>query len=192
MRYPSDNFYKGHSLSFDLNRSGKDEFQIIQNQLKELGINPTPRVTILTLDLIQLIQYYVVKDGTKETARYLKHLKQNQITGTPVPVDISLAYHAFERLAHYFDPYVTMEVVGGNFLIFSKKILGLIRKNKAKKPLDVEAERVIKKIVKKETNKILKKVVELQTEIQYTSSKNGKKIKKHTKPQKRKTTRKAQ
>lgn len=189
MRYPADNFYHGHSLSFDLNRTGKDEFRTMQNLLKESGIKPTPNATCLSLELIRIIHQYITKYGKGMTANYLKYLNKNQITGSPIPADISLAYHSFEHLMSYLDPYVTIDVIGGNVLIFSRKICGFLRRKKPQDPLDKEAKKVIEKIVKKETTKIFKKLSELQSEIKPSQTKNRKKVRKIS-SHKRKVTKK--
>ncbi len=190
IKYPDDNFYQGYSLGYDLNRSGKDEFQIVQKKLEEIRIKPTPKITELSLELIQLIHKSIRKYGKNETENYLKHLNKKGITGAVIPIDISLAYHSFAHLMQRFDPYVTAEIVAGNGLWAIKKIIARIKSGKEKDPLDKETKKIVEKIVKNETKKLFEKISELQEEVKRSKEKTKRKtINKKTTP-KKKTIRK--
>ncbi len=174
MKYPSDNFYSTHSLHLDFNRTGKDEFQIMVNELKKIGITSTPKATLSSLDILQLIHTFVLKHGKDEQKIYFNYLHKNQITGNIIPADASLAHDVFQFLMNNIDPYYTAALL---LLGLKNSILSMIKKINSKNSLDIQTKKIVEKIIYDDKeNVIIKKIIEIH--IKYKQpKKNNKKYK---------------
>ncbi|MDE2588456.1 MAG: hypothetical protein KGL95_02165 [Patescibacteria group bacterium] len=184
MKYPSDNFYEGHSLSNDLNHSGKDEFVLASKRLRGLGIPPTDKSIQLSLDVIQQIHQFIIKNGRKEQDAVQTYFDRQIMTGDVLPIDINLAQHTFEQIMQMVDPYVTAGIVGSSVLGFVIKMKKFVKKMRTKDIVDKQTKKIIEKMLKKEGDQILKKVVKLKTMNNKKISNDTRKIKKKTNPSK--------
>lgn len=188
-QYPKDNFYEGYSLGADINRSGKEHYQYIKQQLQNSGIKPTTKTINLSLNTIQLIHRNVKKYAKSEQEQRLDSLRKKKIVGAIIPIDITLADEVFRMLMDKLDPYVT-----ASFLLFGfkDKILSLLEKLKTRDAFDKQTKNILKKtIINDKENLILKNVIEIhihndnmkktkqsKTKIKNKSKKNKKKTRK--------------
>ncbi|MEX0640913.1 MAG: hypothetical protein WEB28_02915 [Nitrosopumilaceae archaeon] len=174
MRYPSDNFYHGHSLSFELGRSGKREYQLTRQRLVELGLKPTPQTIHLSLQTIRQIHNKIRKDGKNEQKKILDYKRKKKLTGDVIPIDLTLAYDSFNQIVSKLLPYIVM----GNFALGSYQILRqlkqILNEKKSKNPIDKQIQKMVNKIVTKDTKKIIVKNI---TEIIIQGRKDSKKRK---------------
>lgn len=186
MRYPSDNFYQGHSLSLDLNHSGKDEFDLASKRLKRLGITPTPHLTNLSLDIIRQIHQFTVKNGKKEQLTIQRYIDRQRLTGDVLPIDITLAQHIFENLMNACVPYVTAgNIITGAYGL-AVKIKQALKKIRTNDPVEKETKKIMKKILKKESDRIIKKIIRLQIKaVKNKPRKTRTRKRSQSKPQKR-------
>lgn len=180
MRYPSDNFYRGYSLSFDLDRSGKQEFEIASTRLRKLGITPNPQLTQLSLVTIRDIHNFVSKYGKTEQKAILEYYKKKKITGNVIPIDITLAYESFQQLINAVSPFVEASQAGLLIYQFVKKIKNVIRRQKTTDEVEKQTKKVLTKVIKNDhNNRIIKNVINITIKNNNTKTKS-RKIKKIT------------
>lgn len=179
MQYPTDSFYKNHSLHLDLNRTGKEEFQIMAGNLKKFGINSSHKSTTSSLTTVKLIHESVLKYGKTEQKNCLRYLRKNKITGNIIPVDITLTHDIFQFLMNNIDPYYTAALL---LLGLKNSLLNIIKKIKSKDPFDEQTKKIIKKIIENDNKDIIiKKIIEIHFEYdenKKTKNKKTKKVKK--------------
>lgn len=180
MRYPSDNFYHGHSLTMDLNHSGRDEYDIMKSNLEKFGIAPSAKQIESSLDTLQLIYNSALKFGKIYQKKRLMFIRKNKLTSGSIPIDISLANDVFKFLMENIDPYYTAILL---VLGLKNKLLSLIKKIKTNDPLDLQTKNLVKIIIENDNKDIIIKKI---LEIHIINNDNKKKKSSHKKKSKTK------
>lgn len=182
MKYPRDNFYSGYSLYYDLNRSGKDEYELMIKKLKKYNIPVTPHSIGLSLNVVQRLHNHIKTNCKTEISKFNVYERKNRITGSVIPGDIFLAEQAFEFLINHYDSIL---LAGSAITGITRNVIGILRKKKSKKPIDRQIHNIIKKLIKKDSNKvIIKEVIEIRVSKELKKRK-PKKTKKNLKRKKK-------
>lgn len=155
MEYPNDKFYSGHSLSFDLGRSGKKEYLLMRDRLIKLGFKPKPETTSISLLTVKVIQKLIKNNAKIEQKKILLHLRKNQITGDVIPIDISMAYEIFGLLLLNLPIILKAGNISMNVYDTIKRLKSKIKKQKSKNVIDDQTNKTIIKILEKDSKNIV-------------------------------------
>lgn len=157
--YSKDNFYTGYSLGADVNRSGKEHFQYVKQQLSKSKIKTTSVNVEISLNTIQLIHKNIRKYAKVEQNQRVTSLRQKKIVGDVIPIDVALADEVFRMLMDGIDPYITAGLL---LLGFKEKILIALNKLKTKDIFDKQTKNAAKKVLQNdEDDIILKNIIEI-------------------------------
>lgn len=180
--YPKDNFYVGYSLGVDINRSGKDHYDYVKQQLGKSKIKTTAKIVDISLETIQLIHKNVKKHAKTEQNQRIVSLRKKKIVGDVIPIDVTLADEVFRMLMDRIDPYV---VAGLLLLGLKGKILFILNKLKTKDLFDRQTKNAAKKVLLNDKNDlILKNIIEIHIHNDQVKKKKRTKSKKKSKTKK--------
>jgi len=176
MKYPQDNFYSGYSLSYDLNRSGRAEYELMKRKLKKYNIPTNPHMICLSLNIVQSLHKHIQTNCRTEISRFNSYERKNQITGSVIPGDIFLAEQVFEYLINNYDGLL---LAGSAITNIAKTVIGILRSKKPRKTVDKQVHKIIEKLIKKDSNRvIIKNVIEIRVHSKVKKRKSMKKPKK--------------
>lgn len=188
MNYPQDNFYKGYSLSFDLSRSGEQEFKLAKTRLEKFGLATNTKIIELSLNTIRDIHELVRDNGQIEKKSILAYRKEKKLTSGVIPIDLTMSYDIFTQIMTAAAPFIIASEIGDKMFSIVKKIKNAIKKQNTGDVIETQNKKALLKIIKKDSDdKIIKNVINITINGNKVVVKSKSQSKPKTKPKSKST-----